>query len=176
MMRAVRVLATTFCAALLLAVASPAPAARRSSEGRGRLVSIQPFEGAGGEQLRRLLVRQTRARGFRVSTSIPRVDGTVQYVLLAREHDLAAFVTGDLEPRDPTPATRRRSITFLVWNGSTGSVLARWTVTAPPKQLPRAVARGFWRRLGPALVTAHAPPLPLDRSPAPTMFIDAGKI
>src|SRR3954453_18939032 len=59
-------------------------------------VSVQPFEGAIGAAVRQQIARVVRGHGFRVLTSIPRVDGTGQYLTLARDHQVAAFVTGDL--------------------------------------------------------------------------------
>jgi hypothetical protein len=67
----------------------------------------------------------------------------------------------------------RRSITFLVWNGATGSVVGRWSASSGPKHIRRAVARGFWKHLSKALAQAQAPPRP-DLEPAPPMYIDAG--
>ncbi|HET6280331.1 MAG TPA: hypothetical protein VFH73_05180 [Polyangia bacterium] len=138
--------------------------------GRSPKVSVQPIEGENGPLLRNEVARLVRARGFHVVTSIPRVDGTAQYVLLARDHHLSAFVTGDLD------FSRRRGMataTFLIWDGATGSVLGRWSVTAAPRRLARTAARGFWKNLGRALDAAYPPPLPLDEDPAPPMFIDA---
>lgn len=131
-------------------------------------VAIQPFDGEGTESLRGLVVRIVRGRGFRPMTSLPRYEGTGQYPLLARDHHLAAFVTADLEERG-----RWQRITFLVWNGVNGSVVGRWTASAPAPVLARAVGRGFWQHLGPAIRKAEAPPLPLDYDPAPPMRIDA---
>ena len=54
-----------------------------------------------------------------------------------------------------------------------GSVLGRWTASAPLAQLGTAVGNGFWRHLGPAMKKAEAPPLPLDQQEAPAMRIDA---
>jgi hypothetical protein len=101
-------------------------------------------------------------------TSLPRFDGTAQYPSVARDNRLAAFVTGDVEERG-----KWRSITFLVWNGSTGSVIGRWTASAPATTIGRAVGKGFWAHLGPAVLKAEAPPLPIDQDQAPPMRIDA---
>lgn len=133
-------------------------------------VSVQPFDGAIGPVLRGQIARMLRKRGFRVVTSIPRVTGTGQYLSLARDHRLAAFVTGDVEERKTS-----HTITFLVWNGSNGSVLARWSARAAPKRMPKAVAKGFWRHLGPALAKATAPASPEALPPAPPMYINASE-
>ena len=130
-------------------------------------VAVQPFEGPASDTMRALIVRIVRGRGLRAVTSIPRMDGTAQYPSLARDHHLAAFVTADVEERG-----RWQSVTFLVWNGTTGSVVGRWTAGAPGPALGRAVGRGFWQHLGPALRRTEAPESPrLDE--APPMRIDA---
>lgn len=118
--------------------------------------------------LRALVVRIVRGRGFRTVTSLPRYEGTAQYPGLARDHHLAAFVTADLEERGST----WQRITFLVWNGATGSVLGRWSASGQSTTLGRTVGRGFWAHLGPALAKAEAPGGP-GLAPAPTMRIDA---
>jgi hypothetical protein len=133
-------------------------------------VSVQPLEGPIGPSLRQQIARMVRGHGFRVVTSIPRVDGTGQYLTLARDHQLAAFVTGDLEDHKT-----RNTITLLVWDGANGSVLGRWSTSAPPKQLGRALARGFWKHLGRAIAKAQPPPS-TELAPAPPMRIDAGQI
>jgi hypothetical protein len=160
----VRLLLPGLVAALVvLALPSQEALAARSPR-----ISVQPLQGPGDVVLRRQIARMVRARGFRVVTSIPAVAGTAQYVTLAREHRLAGFVTADIEER-----RTRNTITLLVWSGATGSVVGRWSTSAPPKRLPRALARGFWKNLGKAIKTAEAPPsnyLP----PAPPMRIDAG--
>ena len=137
----------------------------------GGRVSVQPFEGTLGPALRQQIARTLRGHRFRVVTSIARVEGTGQYLTLARDHRLTAFVTGDLEAH-----RTRHTITFLVWNGADGSVLARWSATASPKRLPKAIAKGFWKHLGHAFDGATAPPVPRSNalSPAPPMFVNAG--
>jgi hypothetical protein len=146
-------------------LAAPAPAVAQPAA----RVSVQPFDGEDGPALRQLIARLLRGRGYRVITSIARVDGTGQYLTLARDHRVTAFVTGDLEERP-----RRHCVTFLVWNGASGSVLARWSAAAPPRRLGKAVAKGFWKHLGPALDGALPPP-PSELEPAPPMRIDAGQ-
>jgi hypothetical protein len=146
--------------------AAPAQAAER--------VSVQPFEGDIGPALRQQITRILRGHGYRVVTSIPRVSGTGQYLTLARDHHLAAFVTGDIETRGRRPKPDSvHTVTFLVWNGSNGSVLARWSASAVPKRMPKAIAKGFWKRLGKALENASAPPLPPELGEAPPMYINA---
>lgn len=161
---------------------APACAARRTigrgaaSRGRGTAtasavkgkVAVQPIDGpANMSALRALVVRIVRGRGFRTVTSLPRYEGTGQYPGLAREHHLAAFVTADVEERG-----QWQRVTFLVWNGLTGSVLGRWTASARAPALPRTVGRGFWAHLGPAMLKAEAP-VQMQLGPAPPMRIDA---
>lgn len=136
----------------------------------GQVVAVQPIEGSQGAPLRALVSRIVRGRGFRAMTTLPHYDGTGQYPTLAREHHLAAFVTGDVEERG-----KWSSITFLVWNGVSGSVIGRWTTSGPTDALARAVGRGFWTHLGPAMQRAFPPPLPIDQQQAPPMRIDASE-
>lgn len=143
-------------------------AARARVRGDGSKVAVQPFDGPRTDSLRGLVVRIVRGRGFRPMTSLPRYEGTAQYPVLARDHHLAAFVTADMEERG-----RWQRITFLVWNGVNGSVVGRWTASAPATTLARTVGKGFWQHLGPAILKAEAPPLPANLAPAPPMRIDA---
>jgi hypothetical protein len=138
----------------------------RAAEPGGR-VSVQPFDGDVGPTLRDDVVRALRVHGFHAVTFIPRSDGTGPYLSLAQEHNLSAFVTGDVEARGS-----HRAITFLVWNGATGSVIGRWSAAAGQKQIRRTVTRGFWKHLAKALASAQAPPRN-ELDPAPTMYIDA---
>lgn len=150
-----------FALALVGVFGSSAEAATR--------ISVQPIEGALGPDLRKQVARVLRGKGFRVLTSVARVQGTGQYLTLAKDHKLAGFVSADIEERKT-----RHTITFLVWNGSNGSVLARWSATAAPKRLPKAVAKGFWKHLKQALQDATPPALPPQLQEAPPMFVDAG--
>lgn len=134
----------------------------------GQIVAVQPIEGTQGAPLRALVSRIMRSRGFRAMTSLPHYDGTGQYPALARDHHLTAFVTGDVDERG-----KWSSITFLVWNGASGSVIGRWTASGPTASLGRAVGRGFWSHLGPAVQHAVPPPLPIEQQQAPAMRIDA---
>jgi hypothetical protein len=131
-------------------------------------VSVQPFDGDSGPALRQEVAKLLRDHGYHVITSIARVSGTAQYPALASDHRVAAFVTGDMQE-----SRRRHSVTFLVWNGATGSVIGRWEASAAPKRLARAVVKGFWKRLGPALGEAQPPPSN-ELPPAPPLRIDAG--
>lgn len=149
-------------ASFLSLLASPAQA----SEPLGR-VSVQPFDGDVGPVLRDDVARALRRQGFRIITSIPRAEGTGPYLSLAQEHNLTAFITGDVEVHGGY-----RTITFLVWNGATGSVIGRWSAASGQKQIRRTVARGFWKHLAKALAAAQAPPHD-ELEPAPTMYIDA---
>jgi len=159
---------------VLLGLANMAEArGRRAGHPRspaGQVVAVQPIEGEQGAPIRALVSRIVRGRGFRAMTNLPHYDGTGQYPALAREHHLTAFVTGDVEERG-----KWSSITFLVWNGVSGSVIGRWTASGPAASLSRAVGRGFWSHLGPAVQRAVPPPLPIDQQQAPTMRIDASE-
>ena len=159
----------TFPAALVLLSASflvPLARPAQASEPLAR-ISVQPFDGDVGPALRDDVVRALRRQGFRIITSIPRADGTGPYLSLAQEHNLTAFITGDVEVHGGY-----RTITFLVWNGATGSVIGRWSAASAQKQIRRAVARGFWKHLAKALAAAQ-PPARNDLEPAPPMYIDA---
>ena len=136
--------------------------------GAAERVSVQPIEGELGPMLRQQVARMLRAHGFRPLTSIARVDGTGQYLTLARDHRLAALVTADIEEH-----RTRHTIRFLIWNGATGAVLGRWEASAAPKRLPKAVAKGFWKHLKPAFEEATPPPS-TELEPAPPMFVNAG--
>ena len=136
-------------------------------------VSVQPIDGTIGPALRQQVTRILRGHGYRVVTSIPRVSGTGQYLTLARDHHVTAFVSSDIEQRNPKKPDSVHTVTFLVWNGSNGSVLARWSTRAVPKKMPKAIAKGFWKRLGKAFENAAAPPLPPELDEAPPMYINA---
>jgi Amt family ammonium transporter len=117
------------------------------------------------------VARLIHGRGIDVVTALPRVDDPGQYVPLAREKHLAAFVTGDVAQSRRGRAAARQTITFVIWNGATGSKLGHWSASAPPRRLPGVVARGFFKNLGSALAAADQPappslPSPLDKEPA----------
>lgn len=145
-------------------------ASRPARAPAGHVVAVQPIQGEQGAPLRALVSRIVRSRGFRPMTSLPHYDGTGQYPAVAREHHLTAFVTGDVEERG-----KWSSITFLVWNGLSGSIIGRWTTSGPSAALGRAVGRGFWAHLGPAMQRAVPPPVPIDQQQAPPMRIDASE-
>jgi hypothetical protein len=156
------------CACAWLGVATVA--AQPAHRGARLRVAVQPFAGDAGPVLRDQIARLLRARGFQVVTTLPRVGGTGQYLSLARDHQVAAFVTGDVDER-----RSRHSVTFLLWDGATGSVQGRWSAAAAPRRLPRAVAKGFWKHLGPAFEAV--PPLPStdELPPAEPLLINAGE-
>ena len=157
-----------FVIASLAAIALAATAIQPAQAARRAYVAVQPIDG--GSSLRKVIVRAVRARGMRVTTEIPKAEGTGQYYTWARELGLKAFVSSELE----TLRGRRQRATFLVWSGNTGGIVGRWTVTAGAAQLPRAVARGFWSRLGPSLKRAQVPPEWRQIGPGPTQRINAG--
>jgi hypothetical protein len=135
----------------------------------GARVSVQPINGELGPALRAQLARLVRAHGYRALTTLPRVGGTGQYLTLARDNRLAGFVTADIEE-----GKRRHSVTFLVWDGVSGSVRGRWSASGSPRALQKAVAKNFWKRLGPTFEGLQAPPSDtLDE--APPMYVNAGE-
>ncbi|HEV3030370.1 MAG TPA: hypothetical protein VG319_01950 [Polyangia bacterium] len=135
----------------------------------GLRVSVQPIEGERGPALRDQIARLLRARGCRVVMTLPRVDGTGQYLTMARDNRLAAFVSADIEK-----GRSRESVTFLVWDGASGSVLGRWSASAAPKTLPKTVAKGFWKNLG-ARFEGAAAPASDELGEAPPMYVNAGE-
>jgi hypothetical protein len=138
------------------------------SQQRGGRIAVQPINGASGQALRSYVTRLVRGRGFRPVTSIPRYEGTGQYPGLARDHRLAAFITADLTERG-----KWQSVTFLVWDGASGTVVGRWSTGAHADRFHQAVGRGFWKNLGPAVLRSHAPPPPPGTDRAAPMWIDA---
>jgi hypothetical protein len=135
----------------------------------GLRVSVQPIEGERGPALRDQVARLLRARGCRVVMTLSRVDGTGQYLTMARDNRLAAFVSADIEK-----GRSRESVTFLVWDGASGSVLGRWSASAAPKTLPKTVAKGFWKNLG-ARFEGAAAPASDELEEAPPMYVNAGE-
>jgi hypothetical protein len=174
-------LRTTLVVAFSLMFAGAALA--RSSHGRahhaprvpearvqpGLRVSVQPINGDLGPALRGQIARLLRARGCRVVTTLPRVGGTGQYLTMAKDNRLAAFVSADIEE-----GRSHDSITFLVWDGASGSVLGRWSASAAPRNLPKAVAKGFWKNLGPRFDGVQPPPSD-ELEPAAPMYVNAGE-
>jgi len=147
-----------------MVVASTGTAAAETSP----RVAVQPLEGPVGASLRQQIARLVRDHGYRVLTSLPRVRGTSQYPEIARDHQLAAFVTCDLEEH-----RARQTLTILIWDGARGDVLGRWSARGSAKALAKALSRDFWKKLGPALESAQAPES-TDLEEAPPMRIDAG--
>jgi hypothetical protein len=131
-------------------------------------VAVQPLEGPAGASLRQQIARLVRDHGFRVLTSLPRVEGTSQYPEIARNHQLAAFVTCDLEEHKT-----RQTLTILIWDGARGDVLGRWSARGSVKALAKTLSREFWKKLGPALEKAQTPES-TELGEAPPMRIDAG--
>jgi hypothetical protein len=135
----------------------------------GLRVSVQPINGELGPALRAQIARLLRARGCRVVTTLPRVEGTGQYLTMAKDNRLAAFVSADIEE-----GRLRHSITFLLWDGASGSVAGRWSASAAPRNLPKAVAKGFWKNLGPRIGGVQPPPSNELDEAAP-MYVNAGE-
>jgi hypothetical protein len=131
-------------------------------------VAVQPFGGPETEPYRRQVAKIVGRHGFRVVTSLPAVSGTSQYPGLAKEKRLSAFVVADADDRG-----ERIVLSFLVWQGIDGSVIGRWEVAGPKKRMPARIAKEFWKRLGPAIGRAMAPPSD-ELKPAPPMRINAG--
>jgi hypothetical protein len=131
-------------------------------------VAVQPFGGPETEPLRRQVASIVGKHGFRVLTSLAQVSGTSQYPGLAKDKNLSAFVVADVVEKGT-----RVSLSFLIWQGMDGSVLGRWELAGPKKQIARRLGKEFWKRLGSVIEKAMAPPsdyLP----PAPPMRINAG--
>jgi len=131
-------------------------------------VAVQPFGGPETEPLRRQVASIVGRHGFRVLTSLAPVRGTSQYPGLAKDKHLSAFVVGEVVEKG-----KRISLSFVIWQGIDGNVLGRWEVAGPKNKIGRRLAKEFWKRLGPVIEKAVAPPrsaLP----PAPPMRINAG--
>jgi len=131
-------------------------------------VAVQPFGGPETEAYRRQVAKIVGRHGFKVLTSLASVSGTSQYPGLAKEKRISAFVVADADSRG-----KRLVLSFLIWQGYDGSVIGRWEVSAPKQKMSGKLAKEFWKRLGPAISRAVAPPsdkLP----PAPPMRINAG--
>jgi hypothetical protein len=156
-------------ALLLVAVVGPARAQPAARVPPGLRVAVQPINGELGPKMQGQIARLLRGRGCRVVTSLPRVGGTGQYLTMARDHRLAAFVAADIQE-----GRHRHSITFLVWDGASGSVRGRWSISAAPKNLQKAIAKGFWKALGPRFEGVQAPPSD-HLAPAPPMYVNAGE-
>jgi hypothetical protein len=152
----------------LLGFASATATPARAAAPRDR-IAVQPTEGDGAPALRQQVAGLLRGRGFRVTTRIPRAAGTAQYFTWAREHDVAAFLVSEVVTRG-----RSQRVTFVIWSGNDGAVVGRWSLFAPTRKLGRAIAKSFWKRLGPAIERAHGPPSTKPLGPAPPMRIDAG--
>jgi len=135
----------------------------------GQRVAVQPFSGPDEDSklVRNHVARIVANHGFAVLTSIPAVSGTAQYPQLARDRELKAFVVADIEQKG-----KRLAMTFLVWQGIDGSVVGRWEIAAYKEKLARVLKKDFWKRLGPAIAKAMAPPSN-HLGPAPPMRIDA---
>jgi hypothetical protein len=135
----------------------------------GPRVAVQPFSGPDEDSrlVRHQVAHIVANHGFAVLTSIPAVSGTGQYPQLARDRELKAFVVADIEPKG-----KRLAMTFLVWQGIDGSVVGRWEIAAYKEKLARVLKKDFWKRLGPAIAKAMAPPS-TRLAPAPPMRIDA---
>ncbi|HVZ70989.1 MAG TPA: hypothetical protein VHJ20_01330 [Polyangia bacterium] len=153
---------------VFLAALSATPAVAQPAHAGAR-VSVQPIEGEHGESVRGQIARLLRGHGYRAVANLARVSGTGQYPELARDNKLTAFVTADLEE-----GRHRAAITFLVWDGATGSVQGRWSVSAAPKGLGKAIAKGFWKALGSKLDALEPPPSD-ELEPAAPMYVNAGE-
>lgn len=131
-------------------------------------VAVQPFGDSETEPYRRQVAKIVARHGCKVITSLKAVSGTSQYPGLAKDKRLSAFVVADADQRG-----ERIILSFLVWQGIDGSVIGRWEVAASKKRMPGKLAKQFWKRLGPAIGRAMAPPS--DKlGPAPTIRINAG--
>jgi hypothetical protein len=148
---------------------SRAPRIEEAHVPPGMRVSVQPINGDAGPAVRAQIARLLRGRGCRVVTTIPRVEGTGQYLEMAKDHRVAAFVSADLEE-----GAHSNRVTFLVWDGATGNVLGRWSASGAPKNLAKAIAKGFWKSLG-ARVSGAQAPASEELGEAPPMYVNAGE-
>jgi hypothetical protein len=163
---------TYACTGFLVVVAAPTVTVASPT------VAVQPVavqsatdEGeSAGAHVRDQVARIVRNKGFRVNMGMPQASGTAQYLTWAREHALTAFVVTELETWGKG---KYQKATFLVWNGNDGSVVGRWSVAGPTRTMWKAIAKNFWKRLGPALEQAQAPPSNEPVGQAPPMLIDA---
>src|SRR5260370_11214196 len=89
-----------------------APRAPEAHVPPGLRVSVQPISGELGPVLRDQIARLLRSRGCRVVMSLPRVAGTGQYLTLATDNRVAAFVAADIQEGHSRP-----TVTLLVWHG-----------------------------------------------------------
>jgi len=131
-------------------------------------IAIQPVQGAPdlvGASLRAQIAHLVRDRGFRVVSTTASVENSAQYVALAQDRGVSAFVIAELKR-----SKGRHMLTIVVLDAERGSVLGRWSVAAPPKNPGKFLASGFWKHLGPALATAGAPPRPFS-SPSSGMLV-----
>ena len=131
-------------------------------------IAIQPVQGAPdlvGASLRAQIAHLVRDRGFRVVSTTASVENSAQYVALAQDRGVSAFVIAELKR-----SKGRHILTIVVLDAERGSVLGRWSVAAPPKNPGKFLASGFWKHLGPALATAGAPPRPFS-SPSSGMLV-----
>ena len=131
-------------------------------------VAVQPFGGPETEPLRKQVASIVGKHGFRILASLSAVSGTSQYPGLARDKKLSAFVVADVVEKG-----KRVSLSFLIWQGMDGSVVGRWEVAGPKKKIVKRIVKEFWKRLGPAIEKAIAPPSDV-LPPAPPMRINAG--
>jgi len=131
-------------------------------------VAVQPFGGPETEPLRRQVASIVGKHGFRVLTSLAPVSGTSQYPGLAKAKNVSAFVVADVVEKG-----KRVSVSLLVWQGIDGAVVGRWEVSGPKTKIARRLAKEFWKRLGPVIDKAMAPPSD-HLAPAPPMHINAG--
>jgi hypothetical protein len=154
--------------ALLLASLIVAAPARAQPVGARARVSVQPIEGDHGPAVRDQIARLLKARGFGIVMSLPRVGGTGQYLTLAKDHKLTAFVSADL-----VEGRHHDTVTFLLWDGATGSVQGRWSASASSKKLGKAIAKGFWKYFGPRFEGLEPPPSD-ELEPAAPMYVNAG--
>ncbi len=133
-----------------------------SAAQRRPLIAVQ-VSGASdlvGASLRSQIARLVRARGYRVVTTIPSVESTAEHAALARDLRVTAFVVSDLDW-----SKSRHKLTTVVLDGEDGSVLGRWSVSAPVNNPGKFLATGFWKHLRHALERARAPE---PVSPSPT--------
>src|SRR5450432_550738 len=140
------------CLALTTAGLSPAQAAPKR-------LGVMTFRGPGEGATRNVVMKTGKANryqlvgGAQIGKTASRLKVTLDsddaFSSVARELGIAAFVTGEVS---------KKKATLTVRNGADGSVTAEASWAGPnPRKLSVAVAKTFWKRLGPAIERGKAP-------------------
>jgi hypothetical protein len=142
--------------------------AKVPSKGKGKL-AVFAFEGDDDGRVRKQVVRVLRGRGFKVNTSLRRVDSAEQYREMAAALNLAGYVDGEVNGDG-----KELSATVQLRSGVTGTRAGSASFAGDRRALAADLGKNLWTRMGPALVKAGneaAKPRKPERAP---MRIDAG--